>query len=147
MATSKKPTREVFAANLKRAVNETKKATAEVAKKTEKTAQEVTEKAKESAKKTQESAKKTQESAKKSVKKVTETVQKKVQEKTAEVKVTTTFQWYGNDYKITDLVKKAEDAFKAEYNKPLKKIDIYIKPEDGRVYYFANGSIAGSVEL
>ena len=123
MAIKKTPSRDEFAAELKKVKAETEK---EITKKTEEVKAE----------------------AKKATIEVKEAAKKKVEEKTAEVKVTAVVQFAGRDFKVDDIVKKVEEAYKAENKKKaLKSLDVYIKPEDGAAYYVANDGYAGKVNL
>lgn len=156
MAIKKTPSRDEFAAELKKVKAETEK---EITKKTEEVkaeAKKATIEVKEAAKKTADNAKasakktasKAVASTKLTAKKTVAAAKKKVEEKTAEVKVTSVVQFAGRDFKVDDIVKKVEEAYKAEnQKKALKSLDVYIKPEDGAAYYVANDGYAGKVNL
>ena len=54
----------------------------------------------------------------------------------------------GNQYDLEKLTDKAKKDFKANNKVALKDINVYVKPEDGKVYYAANGGkITGAVSL
>ena len=113
----------------------TKKVVAEVKKDVEAAAKKATAK-KTTTKKT--TAKKT--TAKKTTKRKT----------TAKKKVTTTavVQYQDREFTEAECLKKAQAQFKKDYKgKVLEELNIYIKPEERRIYYVANKDSVGSVEL
>ena len=58
------------------------------------------------------------------------------------------FQYQGIELSEASCVKKAQAGFKKAFkNVDLKTIDIYIKPEEGKIYYVGNGEFEGSVDL
>lgn len=156
MATKKTPSRDEFAAELKKVKAETEKEITKKAEEVKAEAKKATIEVKEAAKKTADNAKasakktasKAVASTKLTAKKTVAAAKKKVEEKTAEVKVTAVVQFAGRDFKVDDIVKKVEEAYKAEnQKKALKSLDVYIKPEDGAAYYVANDGYAGKVNL
>lgn len=74
------------------------------------------------------------------------------EEKTAEktsnkMEITTVVQYRGNEIEQKEMIAKVEDAWRAEGNiAPIKDITMYVKPEDGKIYYVVNG-LAGSCDL
>ena len=51
-------------------------------------------------------------------------------------------------YDVDAIMKAAVKDYKANNKTELKNINLYIKPEDGKAYYTANGNkISGSVDL
>lgn len=57
-------------------------------------------------------------------------------------------QFGENEVSITAVSNKVKQNYKDSGNEgELKDIRIYVKPEDNRAYYVANGEIEGSVEL
>ena len=65
-----------------------------------------------------------------------------------EIKTTAVFQYQDLEYSEADCLKKAEAAFKKENkNIELTSINIYIKPEERKIYYVGNKDFAGSVDL
>jgi len=65
-----------------------------------------------------------------------------------EPKVKAVFQYQDLEFTEASCVKKAQAGFKkANKGVDLKDISIYIKPEEGKIYYVANGDINGSVDL
>jgi septal ring-binding cell division protein DamX len=102
-------------------------------------------KAKDAAEKTVESAKeateKTAEKAKETTTKVKTTAKKAAakkpaSKKKAEVTKTAVLQFSGKDFKVDDIVAKAQEAFKAENKrKVVSDIKVYIKPEESAAYY------------
>lgn len=58
-----------------------------------------------------------------------------------EPKVKAVFQYQDLEFTEASCIKKANKGA------DLKNINIYIKPEEGKIYYVANGDINGSVDL
>lgn len=51
-------------------------------------------------------------------------------------------------YELGGVMEKAKADYAAHNKEKLKDIKLYVKPEDGKAYYTANGgSISGSVDL
>ena len=51
-------------------------------------------------------------------------------------------------YDMAEVSEKAKADFKANHSENLEDIKVYVKPEDGKAYYTANGGkIAGNVNL
>ncbi|MBR3517666.1 MAG: hypothetical protein IKO10_15295 [Lachnospiraceae bacterium] len=51
-------------------------------------------------------------------------------------------------YDMTEVSEKAKADYKANHSEKLEDIKVYVKPEDGKAYYTANGGkIAGNVNL
>ena len=101
-------------------------------------------------------AKKTATTAKKTAtKKATEakkTATKTVKTATAKAKKTVVtsavVQYQGMEFSEAECLKKAQAAFKKEYKgKTLQELNIYIKPEERKIYYVANKDCVGSVDL
>ena len=66
----------------------------------------------------------------------------------AEKKTTVYVEVNDNQYDVSQVMDKASKDYKKENKGALKSIDLYIKPEDGKAYYVANGGKAtGSVDL
>lgn len=55
-------------------------------------------------------------------------------------------QWMGKELDCAELVEKARADFKAQHKGAIRSCKLYIKPEDGVVYYVINGK-EGKVEL
>ena len=54
----------------------------------------------------------------------------------------------GKQYDLEKLAENAKKDYKANNKAALKDINVYVKPEDGKVYYAANGGkITGNVNL
>lgn len=99
------------------------------------------------AEETKKVATKAKASAEKTVKKAT-TAKKKATTKKKEVTKAVILQYAGNDYKVDEVVAKAEAAFKAENKrKAIEDIKVYIKPEENAAYYVVNADFAGRVDL
>ena len=68
--------------------------------------------------------------------------------KTPAVKTVSVIQFQGNEFTEADCLTKAKAGFKKAYkNVELTSINIYIKPEEHKIYYVANEDKVGSVEL
>lgn len=69
--------------------------------------------------------------------------------KTASVDTELFVQFAGNEVSTTDIVAKVKAAYIAEGHKEsaIKAIKLYIKPEDGAVYYVINDKASGRVTL
>lgn len=53
-----------------------------------------------------------------------------------------------NQYDMNKVMDEAVKDYKKNHKDALKSIDLYVKPEDGKAYYVANGGkIKGSVDL
>lgn len=58
------------------------------------------------------------------------------------------FQYKGLEFSEADCIKKVTNGFKKEYKDvELESLNIYIKPEEHKIYYVANKDLAGSVDL
>ena len=67
---------------------------------------------------------------------------------TKTVKTSAVTQYQGLEFTEADCLKKAQAQFKKDYKGvELTGISIYIKPEEHRIYYVANGDKVGSTEL
>ncbi|SDB33067.1 hypothetical protein SAMN02910298_01593 [Pseudobutyrivibrio sp. YE44] len=120
------------------ATEATKKAVEEVKKEATAATKKATAAKKTAAKKAT-TAKKT---ATKTVKKTAAKAKKKA------VSTSAVVQYQGMEFSETDCLKKAQAAFKKEYKgKTLEELNIYIKPEERKIYYVANKDCVGSVDL
>ena len=75
---------------------------------------------------------------------------KKAPVKKAEAKAVVHLQFDGKSYTNDDLIKIAKVVWKYDLgNKPadFKSVELYVKPEDSRVYYVVNGEITGSFAI
>ncbi len=141
----KEEVKEVVKAVAKTATAKAKE-TAEVAKKTaEKTAEAAKKTAEKTAETTKETAKKTAEATKATAKKTVA----KVAAKTAVVKATTIVQYQNNEVDTTKVEEKVKAQFVSEGHKAasIKKLNIYIKPEEYSAYYVINDKFSGRVDL
>ena len=135
------------------AAKKTAEKTAEAAKKTaEKTAEttkETAEAAKKNAEKTAEAAKKTAEKTAEAAKKTAKKTVAKVVAKTAVVKAATIVQYQNNEVDTTKVEEKVKAQFVSEGHKAasIKKLNIYIKPEEYSAYYVINDKFSGRVDL
>ena len=61
---------------------------------------------------------------------------------------TLTLQYGGRDVDVRALVQAAKDDFKANHKLTLlTELNLYLKPEDGALYYVANGSVQGKIQF
>ena len=90
-------------------------------------------------------AKETAEAAKKTAKKTVA----KVAAKTAVVKAATIVQYQNNEVDTTKVEEKVKAQFVSEGHKAasIKKLNIYIKPEEYSAYYVINDKFSGRVDL
>ena len=76
------------------------------------------------------------------------TVAKKSTAKKKAVATTAVVQYQGLEFSEAECLKKAQAAFKKDYKgKTLEELNIYIKPEERKIYYVANKDSVGSVDL
>lgn len=131
------------------AAKKTAEKTAEAAKKTAETTKETAEAAKKNAEKTAEAAKKTAEKTAEAAKKTAKKTVAKVAAKTAIVKAATIVQYQNNEVDTTKVEEKVKAQFVSEGHKAasIKKLNIYIKPEEYSAYYVINDKFSGRVDL
>ena len=67
--------------------------------------------------------------------------------KKAEPKVTVKVQFSGNEYDIDEITKNVAKAYKGSVKGAVKSVDIYVKPEDGAVYYVVNSEVSDKIDL
>lgn len=121
---------------------------------------EVKEEVKETAKKETKAAKtSTKAKAAKATKATTKTTEKAEPKKTAtrksvtkkeEIMANVTLQFDGKAYTQKELTIIAKDVWKFDLGKEesdIKKIELYVKPEEGVCYYVFNGEITGSFRV
>ena len=89
---------------------------------------------------------KTETAKKETVKKApAKTVTKKVEQK-CEMHI----QYAGKSYSQEDLVKVAKDVWKYDLKRKvgeLSEVELYVKPEENKVYYVMNGEFTGSFDI
>ena len=76
--------------------------------------------------------------------------EKKVEAKKAVTKVSVNLQFAGKEYKAEDFEKMAKDVWQYDLGKKaadLKSVDLYVKPEENKVYYVMNGDVAGDFDI
>ncbi len=76
----------------------------------------------------------------------TTTAKKPATKKAAKAEVKMAIQFADKNYTTEDLAKIANDVWVYDYGKDaseLKDVQLYVKPEEGKVYYVFNGEIAG----
>ncbi len=71
----------------------------------------------------------------------------KVESVTNTVKKSALVQFQGDSYEIDKISENAIADYHANSKKALKDIRIYIKPEEHKAYYVANGDYQGSIDL
>ncbi|MBE5870223.1 MAG: hypothetical protein E7294_03025 [Lachnospiraceae bacterium] len=75
---------------------------------------------------------------------------KKATAKKAEVKTEVNIQFDGKNYTTDDILKIAQDVWKYDLGKKateMKKVELYVKPEESQVYYVFNGEVTGSFSI
>ena len=83
---------------------------------------------------------------KSTTKKTTRKTTSKAAEGTQE---TVVLQFYGEDANVNDIVGKIKDTFAGEGHRisSIKKLQVYLKPEERAAYYVINDKQAGKVDL
>ena len=58
-------------------------------------------------------------------------------------------QFGGEEWKVADLSERAKAAYLAQGHRAsgIKKLSVYVKPEEGKAYYVINGKESGSIDL
>lgn len=93
------------------------------------------------------------EKAAEKVEKKAEKAEKKTEKKTSAKpaqKVEEVFlQFGGEEWNVAQLKQAAQDAYVAEGHRAstIKKLSVYVKPEERKAYYVVNDKITGSVEF
>lgn len=64
----------------------------------------------------------------------------------ASVKTNVKLEFQGATFDVKELEKKALNEAKKE-NKNVDKLNLYIKPQDNKVYYTVNDSVSGNVDM
>ena len=76
------------------------------------------------------------------------TTAKKTTTKKKAVVTTAVVQYQDREFSEAECIKKAQAQFKKDYKgKTLEELNIYIKPEERKIYYVANKDSVGSVDL
>ena len=78
------------------------------------------------------------------------TAAKKEPAKKAEMKSSLHLQYAGRSYAQEDLIKIAKDVWKYDLKRKvgeLKSVDLYVKPEENKVYYVMNEEFTGSFDI
>jgi hypothetical protein len=76
------------------------------------------------------------------------TTAKKATTKKKAVTTTAVVQYQDREFTEAECLKKAQAQFKKDYKgKTLEELNIYIKPEERKIYYVANKDCVGSVDL
>jgi hypothetical protein len=82
-----------------------------------------------------------------SIKKTVAKAAAKVETAANTVKKSAVVQFQGDSYDVEKITENSVADYHANSKKPLKDIRVYIKPEDHKAYYVANGDFQGSVDL
>lgn len=148
-AEAAKKTAEKTAEAAKKTAEKTAETTRETAEAAKKNAEKTAEAAKKTAEKTAEAAKKTAEKTAEAAKKTAKKTVAKVAAKTAVVKAATIVQYQNNEVDTTKVEEKVKAQFVSEGHKAasIKKLNIYIKPEEYSAYYVINDKFSGRVDL
>ena len=70
--------------------------------------------------------------------------------KAAAVKETISIQFAGKEYTTEQLVKSAKDVWEFDLKKDpadVKEVQLYVKPEEAKVYFVINGEETGSFKI
>ncbi len=98
-------------------------------------------------------ATKTEKGAKEVVKKVTKTAKKAAPaEKSAEpaAKANVMLQYAGKDISYDEFIQNAKNKFQYDMGgdvNAIKEINLYVKPDESKVYFVINGNIEGDYDL
>lgn len=115
---------------------------------TKKAVEEVKKEAAVASKKATEAKKTATKKATTAKKTATKTVKKAAAKAKKVVATTSVIQYQGREFTEAECLKKAQAQFKKDYKKEvLEEINIYIKPEENKIYYVANKDRVGSVDL
>ncbi len=125
-----------------------KAAAATASEATKKAVEEVKKEATVASKKATEAKKTATKKATETKKAATKTVKKAAAKAKKEVATSAVVQYQGLEFSEAECLKKAQAGFKKEYKgKTLEELNIYIKPEERKIYYVANKDCVGSVDL
>lgn len=75
---------------------------------------------------------------------------KKAEEKKSAVKETVQIEFAGKAYTTADLMRIAKDVWKYDLNQKeadFKKAELYVKPEESKVYYVINDTVTGDFAI
>ena len=81
---------------------------------------------------------------------IKEEPKKAVTEKKAAVKETVQLEFAGKAYTTEDLVRIAKDVWKYDLSQKeadFKKVELYVKPEESKVYYVINDTVTGDFAI
>lgn len=78
-----------------------------------------------------------------------ETTAKKTATKKKEITTTVRIQYLGKDVAVKDKVKEIKAIWQKAGNRvrDIKDIELYVKPEDNKIYFVVNGDFDGSVDM
>ncbi|MBE5911809.1 DUF6465 family protein [Pseudobutyrivibrio sp.] len=134
--------------NAKVTVDEIKKSAASAASTVKAVAPSVTTAAKKAAGEVKKEATAAKKTATKKATAAKKTVKKAAAKAKKEVATTAVVQYQDREFTEAECLKKAQAQFKKDYKgKTLEELNIYIKPEERKIYYVANKDCVGSVDL
>ena len=134
--------------NAKVTVDEIKKSAASAASTVKAVAPSVTTAAKKAAGEVKKEATVAKKTATKKATAAKKTVKKAAAKAKKEVATTAVVQYQDREFTEAECLKKAQAQFKKDYKgKTLEELNIYIKPEERKIYYVANKDCVGSVDL
>lgn len=78
-----------------------------------------------------------------------ETTAKKAATKKKEITTTVRIQYLGKDVAVKDKIKEIRAIWQKAGNRvrDIKDIELYVKPEDNKIYFVVNGDFDGSVDM
>lgn len=96
-----------------------------------------------------EKAEKAAEKVEKKAEKAEKKTEKKTSAKPAQKVEEVFLQFGGEEWNVAQLKQAAQDAYVAEGHRAstIKKLSVYVKPEERKAYYVVNDKITGSVEF
>ena len=138
----------VTATEIKKSVEKTVKAVKETAKETAAAAAEKAPAVAEAAGKAKSTVKKATAKTKAAARKAAASAKSEVKKlEEAQVEKTVVLQYQGHEVSEKDLLEKAEAVYKETEGKAVKKIALYLKPEEYAAYYVINGSFTGKLDF
>lgn len=73
--------------------------------------------------------------------------EKSVKTRAKAVESNVVLQFDFGEFATADIVEQCKKAYEAENTAKVKKIDVYVKPADKKVYYVVNDKVAGDIDL
>ena len=78
---------------------------------------------------------------------VEEAEEKPVKTRAKAVESNVVLQFDFGEFATADIVEQCKKSYEAENTAKVKKIDVYVKPADKKVYYVVNDKVAGDIDL